>query len=255
MRARWAAAGGLLAAALVAALASPAMASGDRYVPVTAEVGSVPSAGAEAVLTVPSGEVWYVVSAYVSLVTASTAGNRSRALDVLTPSAAIAAEEVGNGQAQTASTTLVTTWTAGVGGMAVAGTGTVTAPLPSDLILGAGWQLKTRTVNLAGGDQYSALTALVILGADAGPADVHVTGTPAVSVSGTPPVSVVGTPIVQLTPTPVAVTCTSGCTGGAADLGDLPGDVAGMRAGLAAGLFFLVVFGTAGFTMRLWSRH
>lgn len=119
---------------------------------------SNPSAGAEVTVTVPAGETWALQSVDLTLTTSATAGNRQvqlivddgtnelyRYLVTVTQAASLAYIYVFSGMTNDAAVR--------------AGTGVneVLSELPA-LTLAAGYRVRTSTIGIQVGDQYSAIT-------------------------------------------------------------------------------------------------
>lgn len=132
------------------ALAAPAVTSSAP----TLTTGTNPAAGAEVSVTVPAGEVWEVQSVQFALQTDATVANRRVNIRV-DDGASIFATAVANVD-QAASATV--TYIAGVGGIDYTAVrdGKLSIGLPTPLLLGPGWRIRTTTTNLQAGDDYAA---------------------------------------------------------------------------------------------------
>lgn len=119
--------------------------------------GAAPAAGADWIVTVPSGKLWRLVGLTASLVTAVAAANRSPRLVVtdgktttlILPPVAV----------QAASLTGAFTWAAHVDSYATAPDQVIALP---DLTLQAGWTIAVSTTAIQAADQWSIQALLVI---------------------------------------------------------------------------------------------
>lgn len=120
---------------------------------------ATPAAGAEWVITGPGQGLWRVVSVAFTLTTDATVANRGVVLVVDDGTTVIA--RTGAGAVQAAS--LTQNYGAAVGTHTGAAGTALNVPLhnPYGVLLQPGWRLRTETVNLQAGDQYSAIAALV----------------------------------------------------------------------------------------------
>lgn len=122
---------------------------------------ATPAAGAEVSIVVPGGEVWLVLAMSAQLVTSAVVANR--APSVVLDDGTRVMYRFGSGAAIPASTTTqVTAASDAVSQSSVAGLGVVMA-LPAAAVLTAGWRMRTITQLIDVGDQYSAVTAWLVV--------------------------------------------------------------------------------------------
>ncbi len=120
--------------------------------------GTNPAAGAEISETVPTGALWRLIALYAPLVTDATVANRSPIL--LIDDGALPVWRADARLAQTATQTIY--WMAGDGlaGLQRA-VDTEMWSLPTHMLLGAGYRVRTSTYNLQAGDNWGAPQMLV----------------------------------------------------------------------------------------------
>jgi hypothetical protein len=121
--------------------------------------GTTPAAGAEISETVPTGARWELISIMAQLVTSATVANRISTL-LLDDGANVFARSQSRNNA-TASSTTRPAWMAGVNGQAELDASTIAIGLPIGLRLSSGFRIRTLTINIQVGDQYSAVQYLV----------------------------------------------------------------------------------------------
>lgn len=118
-----------------------------------------PAAGAEVVVTVPGGSVWRPISLVTTLATSAVVAVRGPSLIVDDGSTTVM--RLPQGGTQAASLSVVNTWANGSGSPAgTSATGAQSVPLP-DLVMPAGYRLRTLTNLIDVGDQYSAVALWV----------------------------------------------------------------------------------------------
>lgn len=120
--------------------------------------GADPAAGAEFSETVPTAARWRLMGVAFTLVTDATVANRIPNLIVDDGAAEIL--RVSAAAAQTASTTIEYSAIAG-GYSGGSGATRINLPLPADLILSAGYRVRSETNAIVAGDNYSAPQLLV----------------------------------------------------------------------------------------------
>lgn len=128
-----------------------------RGTPVLLTQGN-PAAGAEAIFTVPAGVAWLVKSFRAILTTSAVASNRIVSIQARDGAGDIAFS-VSAGVAQTTGTAFE--YDAFAALTVFANPTQVYAAIPPDLLLPAGYSLRTSTAGLLAGDQWSALALLV----------------------------------------------------------------------------------------------
>lgn len=120
----------------------------------SANVEADPAAGAEVSFTIAAGNYLELRSVVFQLVT--TAGGSARQVTLLLDDGTNVFARITTPVTQAASLTYNYTFaTAGVNASALANTD-VLVTLPSGLVLGAGFRVRTSTLNIAGGDNYGA---------------------------------------------------------------------------------------------------
>jgi len=117
--------------------------------------GTVPGAGVEITETVPTGARWELLSFKVTFVASATVANRITSLTV-DDGANIYAISGGNATAP-AGSTLVISFMAGYAPVSSQPTNAVGLSLPTPFRLSAGSRIKTQTLALQAGDQYSSI--------------------------------------------------------------------------------------------------
>jgi hypothetical protein len=121
--------------------------------------GTTPGAGAEVSETVPAGARWQVLSFMSTLVTSATVASRVAAMTLDDGTNIFWRNEATVVQAAT--NTRIRCWTNGYGAI-VNGNGTSdTVALMQNAMLLAGFRIRTNTVSIQAGDQYSAVQYLV----------------------------------------------------------------------------------------------
>ena len=112
-----------------------------------------PSAGAEQILTVPSGKRWRVISLHNALITSAAAANRQVSMNLKDDTGAVVAKS----QAivnHAASLTKQYDWSNGVAVYTSIDVALVNGPLPVGVFLLASWVITTQTTNIQSGDQF-----------------------------------------------------------------------------------------------------
>jgi hypothetical protein len=127
---------------------------------ITTKTQSNPSAGAEAVITVPGGKWWRVRSVHLKLVTSATAANRL--LRLIIDDGVNPLFKVPNDVNHVASQTTEYSYANGVVAEAAQGA-TAAARLYSipELALGPGFRILTVTAALQAADQFSEIALLI----------------------------------------------------------------------------------------------
>jgi hypothetical protein len=125
-----------------------------RAVPITA-----PAAGADVVVTVPGGVIWLVQSFIGTLTTSAVVATRAPAL--LVDDSTVTTMRLPAAATQAASLIVTYTW-ADVNPVSAApvGAGTMSS-LPVDLIVPAGWRLRTSTLNIDVSDTWTSVAVMV----------------------------------------------------------------------------------------------
>ena len=121
--------------------------------------GATPGAGAEISETVPTGARWELLAFSAQLVTSATVANRNPSL-VLDDGALVYAR-CPTTQLIAASLTYQVTWAQGFSSAQTTGANIAIAPLPINDRLGSAHRIRTSTVGIQVGDQYSAVQYLV----------------------------------------------------------------------------------------------
>lgn len=125
--------------------------------------GTNQAANTEITETVPAGKWWHLVAFSVSLVQGIT--QTPQPFLVIDDGTDVILEIPGSSAAQAASTTCRYTWAPGLtltGQIGVTTGVRSVAPLPSDLILAAGFRIKTATIGLGANSDYAAGSLYVI---------------------------------------------------------------------------------------------
>ena len=117
--------------------------------------GTDPAAGANASITVPTGEYWKVKQVKISLVTDATVADRSVVLYYRTPAAVMF--NIVPAAVQVASKTIIYHWFEGAALKDDPTSLNQTIPLPADIILAPGYIIATAVKNLQAADDLSAL--------------------------------------------------------------------------------------------------
>jgi hypothetical protein len=114
-----------------------------------------PAAGAEWSLTLPGGSWWRLLLGRATLVTDATVTTRVPGLQLLDPDAQV--YETLSQTGVTATNTAAAVYASGAGAVNI-GQGSAEAPVSwPDVVMPAGWVLRSRTLNLQAADQYSAI--------------------------------------------------------------------------------------------------
>lgn len=121
--------------------------------------GTSPGAGVEISETVPANARWQVLTFRYQLLTSATVANRQSAL--LADDGAVNLFYAGGDAVEAASGTYLYSYGTGFAPIAGGPTNALGRSLPSPIFLPAGARLKTQTINLQAGDQYSAVNYLV----------------------------------------------------------------------------------------------
>ena len=121
--------------------------------------GSTPAAGAEISETVPTGARWQVLTFRYQNVTSATVANRQSVL--LFDDGANNLGYFGGEALQAASSTYLYSYAAGFAPIVGAPTNGLGRGLPSSVFLPAGARIRTQTVSIQAGDQYSLVQYLV----------------------------------------------------------------------------------------------
>jgi hypothetical protein len=121
--------------------------------------GTTPGAGVDITETVPSGARWGPISFQALLVTSVTVASRTPILRV--DDGVNIFGNVPVGVLIAASTTINNSWAQGVNRFTEIQANTEAAPMPTNIILLAASRIRTATVNLQAGDQWSQVQYLV----------------------------------------------------------------------------------------------
>jgi hypothetical protein len=121
--------------------------------------GTTPGAGAEISETVPTGARWQLVSFRTRLVTSAVVANRNSVL--LFDDGANEYGRYADNANTTATSTLFLTWGSGAVGQNNGANNMRAIGFPQGQFLGAGHRIRTTTVNIDAGDQYSLVQYLV----------------------------------------------------------------------------------------------
>lgn len=125
--------------------------------------GANPAANAEIVETVPAGKSWRLFSVSVALAQGIT--QTPQPILVIDDGTNVVFESFGSSAAQGASTTCQYTWAAG---LALSGQVGVTtgvhsvAPLPEDLVLPAGYRIRTSTLGIGANSDYGVPSLFIV---------------------------------------------------------------------------------------------
>lgn len=125
----------------------------------TTLVGTDPAAGVEVSQTVPAGKTWELIAVSVQLVQGAT--DTPQPILVIDDGANVVYEMFGSTTAQAVSTTCRYNWASGVALSGLIGATTnvhSVAPLPEELLLPAGFRVRTSTVGLTATGNYGAPT-------------------------------------------------------------------------------------------------
>ena len=120
--------------------------------------GTVPGAGAEITETVPSPGAWRVIAFTYSLTTSAAVANRNPTLVV--DDGANTLVRVTPPAVQTASSIVTYSWAAGMPNGTLS-SAVQPGPFPVGLFIDSGFRIRTQTVAMQAGDQYSAPQYLV----------------------------------------------------------------------------------------------
>jgi hypothetical protein len=121
--------------------------------------GATPAAGAEISETVPTGARWELLSFFATLTTSATVANRGPGL--VFDDGVNVYMRTGTSVNQVASTAWNNTWSPGFSRAAELFAQTISNMLPVNVRLGSGHRIRTNTVAIQTGDQYSAVQYLV----------------------------------------------------------------------------------------------
>jgi len=121
--------------------------------------GTQPAAGAEISETVPTGARWQLLSFKFTFTTSATVANRTSSLTI--DDGANIFNLAGGNAVQAASATTVQSWASGQPNVANQPTNALGYPLATPLYLPAGARIRTQTLSIQAGDQYSAIQYLV----------------------------------------------------------------------------------------------
>ena len=121
--------------------------------------GTTPAAGAEISETVPTGARWQLLAFRYQLVTSATVANRQSTL--LADDGTTNLWYAGGDPVQPASGTFLYSFGAGYTPFGAVPTNATGRSLPTPNFLGAGSRLKTQTLSIQAGDQYSNVQYLV----------------------------------------------------------------------------------------------
>ena len=125
--------------------------------------GSNPAANAEISETVPAGKTWVLLSVSVLLVQGIT--QTPQPILVIDDGTDVVFESFGSSAAQAVSTTCRYTWGPGLPFTGQVGVTTgvhSTAPLPEDMVLPAGWRIRTVTLGIGANSDYGAPSLYVV---------------------------------------------------------------------------------------------
>lgn len=121
--------------------------------------GATPAAGAEIAESVPAGARWKLLAFEADLATSATVANRVPGL--LLDDGANVFAWVSTGVNETASLTWRNSFQSGTSQLSDPTNHVIMTSLGDDLVLGAGFRIRTSTVNLQAADQYAAPQYLV----------------------------------------------------------------------------------------------
>lgn len=121
--------------------------------------GTTPGAGVEITETVPTGARWQLLTFRYQLATSGTVANRQSSL--LIDDGTTNLVYAGGNNTEAASSTYLYSYGTGFGPLTGIPTNALGESLPSPLFLGAGFRIKTQTIALQAGDQYSVVQYLV----------------------------------------------------------------------------------------------
>lgn len=125
--------------------------------------GTNPIAGAEVSETVPAGKFWELTA--VSLVLAQGLTQTPQPILVIDDGTDVIYESFGASAAQAASTTCRYNWAPGLALSGLIGSGVnihAVAPLPTCLILGPGYRIRTSTLGIGAATDFSAPSLHVV---------------------------------------------------------------------------------------------
>lgn len=123
-------------------------------------LGTDPAANAEVSETVPTGKIWELLAVSVSLVQGAT--QTPQPTLIIDDGTDIVFQGFGGSSAQNASVTARYSWAKDLPLSAAGALTVVTAPLPSGLILQAGWRIRTSTIGIGANSNYGAPTLFVV---------------------------------------------------------------------------------------------
>ncbi len=116
--------------------------------------GSAPAAGAEFSITVPGGEVWFLINTRATLTTSVAVANRGPSLIVDDGTTQLLrVRDVTN---ITASQAIDINWIGGLGAPIATGTASHAVVFPMGLVLPSGYRLRSLTEAIDAGDQWNA---------------------------------------------------------------------------------------------------
>lgn len=123
------------------------------------KTGTDPAANTEISETVPAGETWRLRAVTVSLAQGATQTPQPSL--IIDNGTTTVYQGLGASSAQNASVTCQYTWAPGLTLTAGAANTVANAPLPDDLLLPAGWRIRTSTAGIGANSNYGAPTILV----------------------------------------------------------------------------------------------
>ena len=138
---------------------SPIVSSLDGQGVVRLILGTTPAAGAEIIETVPSGARWELLRFCAALVTNAVAGNRTPIFRIIT--AADTSYRPASVHVQGPSKGWTWSWSGALNYQQDGVNGNTTQPTPLPLMMFAGEQIKTLTLGMAAGDQWSQVVYVV----------------------------------------------------------------------------------------------
>lgn len=132
----------------------PGVPPGLRPAAITSATGSNPAANAEISQTVPAGKYWQLLAVTVTLAQGIT--QTPQPVLLIDDGTNVLFQSFGASSAQNSSVTTVYTWAPGLT-LTAGGAATVaTAPLPSGLVLGPGYKVRTSTLGIGANTDYAA---------------------------------------------------------------------------------------------------
>lgn len=131
--------------------------------PLQRVAGTDPAANTEISETVPAGKFYKLVSVSVALVQGAT--QTPQPILVIDDGTNVVYESFGSSAAQAVSTTCRYTWAVGLPLTGQVGATTnvhSTAPLPEDLLLPAGYRIRTSTIGIGANSDYGVPSLLIV---------------------------------------------------------------------------------------------